>query len=111
MQIQPHLQACNWGDKWGGLPCPFLKIEKRTLIRVSQLGSTSGGGQIGQNGQKLHENDKIDQNSGVKTVGGAWGGQANILGSAGDPPPSPSPVGETLLIFWGIKALIVSNLG
>ena len=27
-------------------------------IRVSQMGLT-GGGQFGQNGQKLHENDKI----------------------------------------------------
>ena len=30
-----------------------------TNIRVSQMGLTSGGGQFGQNGQKLHENDKI----------------------------------------------------
>ena len=28
------------------------------MNRVSQMGSTGGGGQFGQNGQKLHEYDK-----------------------------------------------------
>ena len=46
------------------------------------------GGQFGQNGQKLHENDKIDI-FGSKQWGG---GQANFLGSGGIPPsPLPSP--------------------
>ena len=59
------------------------------------MGST-GGGQFGQNGQKLHENDKIGI-FGSKQWGG---GQANFSGSGGDPPQSP-PLGETLY-HWGI---------
>ena len=35
------------------------KISKGHNSRASQMGLT-GGGQFGQNGQKLHENDKID---------------------------------------------------
>ena len=50
-------------------------------------------GQFGQNGQKLHENDKISI-FGSKQLGGMRG-QANFSGSGGIPPQSP-PLGETL---------------
>ena len=44
----------------------------------------TGGGQLGQNGQKLHENYKIVILGSKKW--GAWQGQANFLGSGGIPP-------------------------
>ena len=48
---------------------------------------STGGGQFGQNGQKLHENDKIGI-FGPKQ----WGeGQANFSGSGGIPPVPPPP--------------------
>ena len=49
------------------------------------MGST-GGGQFGQNSQKLHENDKIDI-FGSKQWGDMGGGQANFSGSGGGFPP------------------------
>ena len=58
------------------------------------MGSTGGGGHFGQNGQKLHENDKIGI-FGSKQSGGHGRGEANFSGSGGDP-PSPPPLGETL---------------
>ena len=48
------------------------------------------GGQFGQNGQKLHENDKFGI-LGSKQWGGTWGGQPNVSGSGGDPPSVPPP--------------------
>ena len=51
------------------------------------MGST-GGGQFGQNNQKLHENYKIGI-FWVKTVAGDLGGQT-----------SNSPLGETLLYIY-----------
>ena len=58
------------------------------------MGSTGGGGgQLGQNGQKLHENDKIVI-LGSKQWG-IWREQANFLGSGGNPPPPP--LGENLI--------------
>ena len=52
------------------------------------MGLTGGGGQFGENGQncmKMTKSAFWGQNSG----GGewTWGGQANFLGSGGDPPP------------------------
>ena len=58
----------------------FFKIVM-AVVRVSQMWST-GGGQFGQDGQKLHENYKI----GIlewKQWRGTWGGQANFSGSGG----------------------------
>ena len=61
---------------------PLFRL-KLSLFRVSQMRLTGGGGQFGQNDQKLHENDKID-------IGGDMGGrQANFLGSGLGPPQSP----------------------
>ena len=55
--------------------------------RVSQVGSTGGGTiQCKQNGQKLHENYKI--NIFGSTWGGDMGEQANFLSSAGGFPQS-----------------------
>ena len=53
------------------------------------------GEQFGQNGKKLHENDKI-------SIFGAkqcrdMGGQTNFLGSVGDR-PSPLTLGKTLRV-------------
>ena len=52
------------------------------------MGST-GGGQFGENGQKLHENDKI----GIfwSKQWGDMGGQANFSGSGGGGSPHLSP--------------------
>ena len=58
----------------------FFKIVM-AVVRVPQMWST-GGGQFGQDGQKLHENYKI----GIlewKQWRGTWGGQANFSGSGG----------------------------
>ena len=73
--------------------------------------SAGGGGQFGQNGQNLHENDKIG-NFGSKQWGGGgggwrWGGQAKFLGNGGDP-----PLGEALIVaankqFLNLKLLVV----
>ena len=49
-------------------------------------------GQFGQNGQKLHENDKISI-FGSKQLGGMRG-QANFSGSGGIPPPVPPTRGN-----------------
>ena len=51
-----------------------------------------GGGQFGQNGQKLNENYKINL-FGAKEWRGYWGRQANFLGSGGGFPQFP--LGET----------------
>ena len=67
------------------------------MIRVSQLGSTSGGdnlGKMAKNCMKITKSAFMGQNS-----GGDMGGQANFLGSGGDPsqsPPVPPLLGETL---------------
>ena len=47
-------------------------------------GRLVGGGQFGQNGQKLHENDKIGILGSKQWGGGHRGGQANFSGSGGD---------------------------
>ena len=62
------------------------------LCRVSQMESTGGGGQFGQNGQKLHEIDKTSIFGSNQWVGeGHGGGQAIFSGSVGDPPSVPPP--------------------
>ena len=64
-----------------------------------------GGGGFGQNGQKLHENYKINI-LGAKQ----WGdmeGQANFLVSGGDP-PSPPPLEETLMCVGGVTRAMFS---
>ena len=68
-----------------------LKSLPVPAVRVSQSGSTSGGGQFGQNGQKLHENDKMGIfGSKQWGEGGTWrGGKANFSGSGGIPLQSP----------------------
>ena len=53
-------------------------LKTTTLLRVSQKGSTGVGGQFGQNGRKLHENDKIGILGSKQWVN--MGGQANFLG-------------------------------
>ena len=58
--------------------------------RVSQLGSTSGGGQFGQNGQKQHENYKIGIFGSKKWGGGGWG-TSQFFWYWGEIPPSPPP--------------------
>ena len=79
-----------------------FKIEIQTQLKIVYfldmdfqgfpIGATIGGGQFGQNGQKLHEIDKISI-FGSKQWGGMGGGQADFLGSGGDPPVPPvSPV-------------------
>ena len=52
--------------------------------RVSQMGST-GGGQFGQNDQKMHENYKISIFGSKQWGGGMRGDQANFLNSRGNP--------------------------
>ena len=69
------------------------------------------GGQFGQNGQELHENDKISIFESKQWGGGGMGGQANSLSSGRDP-PSP-PTRETLKdnpftrVGWGLQDQIV----
>ena len=58
------------------------------IYRVSQLGSTSGGdnlGKMAKNCMKITKLAFLGLNS-----GGTWGGQANFSGS-GEEPPSPPP--------------------
>ena len=69
------------------------KIDKSEFPKRGQL----VGGQFGQNGQKLHENDKINIFGSKEWGRGACGGQANFSGSGGIP-PIPAPLGETLKI-------------
>ena len=66
--------------------------------RVSQMGLTGGGRQFGQNGQKLHENDKIGI-FGSKQWGGGGAGQANFSGSGGIPPVPPTR-GNPAFLCW-----------
>ena len=56
------------------------------------MGSTGGGGQFEQNGQKLHENDKISILQSKRW--GPWGGQADFSGSGGGFPQPPPPTRE-----------------
>ena len=53
----------------------YIKSSKN---RVSQMGSTGGGGQLGKIGQKLHEIDKISI-FGSKQWGGDMGGHKPIF--------------------------------
>ena len=68
------------------------------------------GGQFEQNGQKLHENDKIGI-FWVKIVGGHGGGQANFSVSGGSP-PSPPPLGETqnTVVMSGLVLLFATRI-
>ena len=74
-----------------------LKSLPVPAVRVSQLGSTSGGGQFGQNGQKLHENDKIGIfGSKQWGEGETWRGEGRPIsrvvgGSPSNPPTRGNP--------------------
>ena len=81
----------------------IIKGSKKAIgIRVSQMGSTGGGGQFGQNGQKLYENYKISILGSKQR--GDMGGKPSFRVVGGDPPQSPPvpPLGETL----GISAYV-----
>ena len=58
------------------------------------MGSTGGGGQFGQNGQKLCENDKICIFGSKQWGEDMGGGQANFSASERGFPQSP-PLRET----------------
>ena len=61
--------------------------------RVSEMGSTGGGGQSGQNGQKLHGNHQISIFASKQ-----WGDMGDkFLGSGGGSNPSPPTRGNSEL--------------
>ena len=69
------------------------------MVRVSQLGSTSGGDNLdkmAKNCMKMIKPAYLDQNSGRRH----GVGQANFSGSGGDPPPKSPPIGETLMVVF-----------
>ena len=78
-------------------------------FRGFPIGVQWWGGQFGQNGQKLHENDKFGI-FGSKQWGGGMGGTSQFFGLWGgihpNPPPVPPPLGETLPLV-----LIKNTLG
>ena len=78
--------------------------------RVSQLGSTSGGGgEFGQSGQKLHENDKIGIFGSKQWVGGSWGDKP-IFRVVGGSPQSPTTRGNPGTVLTEIFLFASSRL-
>ena len=68
------------------------------LCRVSQMGRLVGKGQFGQNGQKLHENDKIFI-FGSKQWGGMWDDKSIFWVEGGSPFTPPTRGNPALYLY------------